>query len=184
MKATEKKEKIKDELNEEENIGKIRDILFGVQVRDFEKRFSELERHFEKEFAKSRKETAKDLARIEELLEKHVGSLTESIYNEQDSRNSAVKGLSDDLKSAAKNLSNEIYSLSSQTAKNETELRQNLVEQSESIVGLIQANQKEIVSSLEMKSDELQDSKADRKSLAKAFETIANLLSDNKKSSD
>ena len=182
MKATnEKKETIANETYEDGNIDQIRDILFGVQVRDFEKRFSELDKRFSNELKKAQNETQKRFTQMEKLVEKEVGSLSEKIYNEQDSRTADVKGLADDLKIASTNLTKEIARLSDLNAKNNTELRQDLVSLSETMVNLIQKKQKEMSKALETKADNLQHSKADRKSLAEAFEGIAKLLSDDKK---
>ena len=185
MKATkEKEETTTNKAVEDGNIDQIRDILFGVQVRDFEKRFAELDKRFNDELTNNRNETQKRFSKLESLFEKEMGALSERIYNEQDSRTSDVKGLSEDLKIASQNISKEIARLSDQNAKNDTELRKNLVELSESMVSLIQEKQKEMSVALENKADDLQDSKADRKALANAFQGIVELLSDDDKNAD
>ncbi len=176
MKSTKAKVNAQEVINEEENIDKIRDILFGVKVRDFETRFTKLEKHFDEEIAKSRAETQKQFAKLEDFLEKEVASLGEKIYNEQDSRNASLRDLSEDLKTASANLSEAISGLSEQTASNEAEIKQNLTDQSKSLVELIKEKQKETLDSLATKTENLDDSKADRKSLAKAFSEIAQLL--------
>ncbi|MEZ5345548.1 MAG: hypothetical protein R2681_08345 [Pyrinomonadaceae bacterium] len=178
MKSTKVKESAQDALNEEENIDKIRDILFGVQVRDIETRFAKLEKRFEEEISKSRAETREQFAKIEEMLEKEVASLSEKIYNEQDSRNASLKELSSDLENASASISKELSGLSEKTASNEAEIRQNLIEQSKSLVALVTEKQKETLASLESKADGLEDSKADRRSLSNAFSEIARLLNE------
>lgn len=176
MKSTKVKESAHDAINEEENIDKIRDILFGVQVRDFETRFAKLEKHFDEEISKSRAETQKQLAKIEDLIEKEVAALSEKIYNEEDSRNASLKDLSKELKIASANFSEELSGLNDKTASNEAEIRKNLIDQSKSLVELVKETHKETMVSLETKADNLDDSKADRKTLAKAFSEIAQLL--------
>src|SRR4051812_14459636 len=55
-------------LNEANNIDKIRDILFGVQMRDYEKRFSRLEERLLKESADLRDETRKRFDSLENFV--------------------------------------------------------------------------------------------------------------------
>ena len=176
MKSTKPQEGAKEALNEEENIDKIRDILFGVQVRDFETRFARLEKYFDEEMSKNRAETQKQFAKIEDLIEKHNASLSEKIYNEQDSRTASIKDLSEDLKIAAGELSKEISGLRDKTAANEAEIKKSLADRSNELAEMVKETQKETLASLETKADDLDDSKADRRSLAKAFNEIAQLL--------
>ncbi len=184
MTATKKTETSTNEQNEEENIDKIRDILFGVQVRDFENRFSKLEKHFEEEFEKFRSETVKQLAALEETIEKGNLALTGRIFNEQDSRKSALKDLADEFKIASEKNQTEISRLIDKTENSEREIRTSLSEQSKSLVNLVEKKQQEVVERLVTMAEELKDSKSDRKSLSQAFAEISRLLSDEEEDSE
>ncbi|MFV0388504.1 MAG: hypothetical protein ACK5NT_07100 [Pyrinomonadaceae bacterium] len=174
MKVTEQAEK--PAVADSENIDKIRDILFGVQVKDFENRFKQLENRFEKELSKERTETLKNFERIEELIAKEIGSLSEKIYNEEDSRNDAVKGLTVDLQDASKKLSAEIEKLIAATNKKEAALQKDIEKQNLELSVLVESKHKESLNSLQESANDLRDTKVDRSALAKAFSDFADLL--------
>lgn len=165
-----------NDLHEEGNIDKIRDILFGVQVRDFEERFLKLEKHFDKEIEKTQTKTQKRISSLEETLKKELGALTEKLYVEQDSRSDAIKGVIEDLKITSSNFEEEISKINEKNTKSESELRKNIVEQSKSLTADIQKRQNEILVSLEKESEELQDSKTDREALARMFTEMGQRL--------
>lgn len=178
MTATKKKETVvaANDLQEEGNIDKIRDILFGVQVRDFEQRFLKLEKHFDKEIEKTQTKTQKQISSLEESLKKEIGTLSEKLYVEQDSRSDAVKGVIEEIKLTSSNIGQEIADINEKSAKNNSELRKNIIEQSKSLTADIQKRQNEILRALEKESEELQDSKTDREALAKMFAEMGQKL--------
>ena len=61
------------------NLEKIRDILFGAQAADFEKKFARLEERLLKETADSRAETKKRFDSLETFIRKEVESLAERL---------------------------------------------------------------------------------------------------------
>ncbi len=186
MTATKKKETAAaaNDLQEEGNIDKIRDILFGVQVRDFEQRFLKLEKHFDKEIEKTQAKTQKQISSLENALKKEIGALTEKLYVEQDSRSDAVNGVLDELKITSKTIDQEISKINEKSAKNDNELRKNILEQSKSLTADIQKRQTEMLDSLDKESEELQDTKADRDALAKMFTEMAQRLAGEEKETE
>jgi hypothetical protein len=67
MKA-EKQKNAAAEMQEDGNIDKIRDILFGSQSRDFERRFTRMEDRMIKEISDMRDDTRKNSTRSKILL--------------------------------------------------------------------------------------------------------------------
>ncbi len=174
MKVEKKKaKKVAEQLPEDGNIDKIRDILFGVQVRDFERRFSKLEERFEREILDTREETRKKLDELEEFINREVSSLIERITVEQHSRQDDVKKLSGELKDNSHDFDKKITQMSEQTAKNESELRQKILEQSKKLTGELQKRQEDILGKLERESSELREDKADRTAMAELFTEMA-----------
>ena len=100
---TETKKNTPVEIQEDGNIDKIRDILFGSQARDFDRRFSRLEDRLMKDVGEIRDETRKKLDALEEFIKSEVKSLTERLVSEQNSRLDATKELSNDLKELSHN---------------------------------------------------------------------------------
>ncbi len=177
MKATKKTEKNINDLPQEDNIDKIRDILFGVQVRDFEQKFAKMEANVSKEFAKSQEETSKKLDSLEDMIKKEIGALAERLYVEQDSRNEAVKGLTEELKITSKTFEKEVSKINVQASDNDKTLRENIAAQSKSMTDEFRDKQNELLSSLEEKTKELQLNKVDRESFGEALTAIGKSLS-------
>ena len=161
------------QLAEDGNIDKIRDILFGVQVRDFEKRFSKLEEKFQKEIEDLRGDTREQLDKLETYIGKEIGALTDKIYEEQDLRSDAVKKVTEDLQKATNDLEKTINKLGEKTTKNETEIRTQILDESKSLNDSIQKKHDEMSASLKKESEELRDEKTDRAALADLFTEMA-----------
>lgn len=179
MNATEKKKNAQEETpGEDQNIDKIRDILFGVQVRDFEERFERIEKHFEKEIAGMRDENRKKLAEIEEFLNREVSALTESISNEQKSREENVKKLSEDLRETSHEFGRKMTDLDEKTAKSEEEIRQTIADESKSLTEDLERRREEILGKLDTETERLRGDKADRGALVEIFAEMAMRLAD------
>ena len=101
MRAMKEVEAQAGQLPEDGNIDKIRDILFGVQVRDFERKFSKLEERFGKEIEGLPEDTRQKLDNFEEFVSKELNTLTEKIDEEQDLRSDAVKQVTSELQKAS-----------------------------------------------------------------------------------
>ena len=172
---TAKKQAVVDseQLAEDGNIDKIRDILFGVQVRDFERRFSKLEEKIDKDLDDLKQDTRDQLNKLEELMTKEVNALTDKIYEEQDLRGDALKKLTSDLQNASRDLEKQITKLGEKTAKNESEIRTQILDESKALTDTIQKKQDETLASLKKEATELRDDKADRAALADLFTEMA-----------
>jgi hypothetical protein len=160
-------------VGEDDNIEKVRDILFGVQVREFERKFSKLEQKFEKEVENLRNETREKLDKLEAFMGKEVNALTDKIYVEQDERGDAFKKMTTEMQNSARDLEKQISKLAENTAKNETDIRAQILDQSKTMSDSIQKKQEEVMFSLEKEAAELRDDKADRAALADLFTEMA-----------
>ncbi len=75
------------------NVDQIRDILFGGQMRDYERRFVELAAKLENEGAKLRAEMEKRLAALDKRLDDQIEKLGKSVRQEVTDRGKAVDDL-------------------------------------------------------------------------------------------
>jgi uncharacterized protein YukE len=167
------KKKTGSEPPEDGNIDKIRDILFGTQSRDFERRFARMEERLSKEISDMRDETRKKSDALEAFMKGEVKSLGDRLASEQNSRAEAVKSLTDGLSEISQNLENKVTTINDQAAKSESDFRQQLLAQSKSLSDEIQKRHNELIVSLERESSEIRDDKADRKALAELFTEMA-----------
>ena len=156
-----------------ENIDKVRDILFGNQVREFEARFTRLEELINKELNNTRDEMTLRFESLEKYIKSEVESLSEQIKTEQDERNESVEELTGKLNGATKTLEKKIVSLDEKLTKGQRDLRQQILDQSKSLTDEIQKKNKELTTMFEKAIQELNTDKTDRLALAALFMEMA-----------
>ncbi len=163
------------------SLDKVRDILFGNQIREVEKKFIRLEDRLVKELANVRDETRKRLDSLEIYIKKEVESLTERLKHEQSERDTGVKALAEEHKNITNSLEKRLTQFEEQTTNSQRELREQILNQSNSLQDDIRQKYTEILTLLEREAQELRRDKTDRSSLASLFTELAiRLNSDNK----
>ena len=165
------------------NLEKIRDILFGAQVHDFEKRFTRLEERLLKETSDARAETKKRFDALEAFIKKEVESLSERIKTEQSERTESGKEISRELREAARGLEKKLAQLDDVTTRSQRELRQQILDQSKALTEEIRTRVRESATALSKELKELRSEKTDRAALAGLFTEAAMRLSNDSKQS-
>ena len=178
-----------------ENLDKVRDLLFGNQMRDSEKRLNKIEERLASDLNDLREDNRKRFESLEALLKKEIQSLVEKIKSEQTTRNDAIKGVGQDIKAEAANRNEAIKGVSQEirdavkaiteqiregqdkAAEMDRDIRQELADASKTMREELQAVRTAASSALDASSDELRDSKADRTMLADLFSEFADRLS-------
>lgn len=155
------------------NLDKVRDILFGNQMRDQEKRFTRLEERLVKECTNLRDETRERLESLEIYIKKEVESLTERLKTEQAERDTAMQELAQEIKDIAKSLEKKLAQLEEQTTQSQRDLRQQILDQSKSLSDVIRQKHEEASAAIEREAQELRIDKADRSTLASLFTEMA-----------
>ena len=84
------------------NIDKVRDILFGGQMRDYERRFIRLEERLLQETSELKDEVRKRLAALEQFVKQEAASLADRIKTEHEERTDATKDLAREQRESAK----------------------------------------------------------------------------------
>src|SRR5437868_13612904 len=74
-------------------VDKIRDLLFGNQMQDYDRRFSKLEERFLQRFKEIESETARNLSAHDSNAKKQIDSLAGQLREEKDLRGDADKEL-------------------------------------------------------------------------------------------
>lgn len=90
------------------NVDQIRDILFGGQMRDYERRFQELNQRLEAELARMRDVQEKRLAQIDKRIDDQLEKLGRQLRQEVQDRTSADDDLESRLQQAARTARGEI----------------------------------------------------------------------------
>jgi hypothetical protein len=159
------------------SIDKVRDILFGVQMRDYDKRFARLEERLLKETSDLKEDVKKRLASLEQYVKQEVDALGERLSVEHAGRADDVKDLGQQLREASKTFEKKTATMDDQSAKAQRELRQQLLEQQQRLTEEMQQRHHELLEALSRDAGELRDEKADRAALASLFTEMAMRLS-------
>lgn len=156
-----------------ESLDKVRDILFGSQSREYEKRLTRLEERLLKEASDLRDELRKRFDTLEVYIKKEVESLAARLKTEHDQRTESSKEISRELKETSRTLEKKTGQLDEQLTTSQRELRQQILDQSKSISNEIRQKHEAMAATLERATAELRDEKTDRAALASLFMEVA-----------
>ena len=165
-------------LTDANSMEKIRDILFGNQLKEFEKRFARLEDRVGRETEGLRTDLKKRFDTLEQYIRSEVESISSRLKKEQESRNSANETLQEEIKSKMAALDSRIEDLDAQFGDTTRDLRQQLLDQSKTLSEEVQAKAEEAAMHLERAVGTLQGEKVDRATLSGFLVELAVRLSD------
>jgi exonuclease VII large subunit len=86
----------------ERNVDQIRDILFGGQMRDYERRFQEMGQRLEAEMGRLRESQDKRMAQMDKRIDEQFEKLGKQLRQEISDRNQAVDDLETRMQQAAR----------------------------------------------------------------------------------
>jgi DNA repair exonuclease SbcCD ATPase subunit len=151
------------------NVDKIRDILFGSQMRDYEKRFVRLEETVIKAVETLREDMTKRLDTLSNYIKEETDSLGQRIKAEKSERSEGLKELTREMKDSAKIVEKKLSQLEDQTSDGHAELRAKLLEHSKSVSAEIDKLRRDSTAALNREVEALRDEKTDRAGLADLF---------------
>jgi hypothetical protein len=160
------------------SLDKVRDILFGNQMRDVERRFARLEERLLKETTSLKDDLRKRLDALEAYVKREAESLESKIKTERDDRVDAHGSLSSELKETARALERKAGAIDEQHSKGHRELRQQMLEQHQRLSDDLQQKVEELLGTLSRTAHELRTDKADRATIAALLTEVAMRLND------
>jgi hypothetical protein len=155
------------------SIDKVRDILFGSQMREFERRFARLEERLVKETNDLKNDLRKHLEALEQYARQETETLSDQIKAEHADRIESDGNLSRDLKEASRALERRTATLDEQLSKAQREQRQSMLEQHQRLSEEIRQKVDEVLAALAREAHELRSDKADRATLASLLTEMA-----------
>jgi hypothetical protein len=160
------------------NVDKIRDILFGSQMRDYEARFARLEEALVKETVEIRETNRRRFDQIEAYIKKEFEAVQVRFKSERDERLDTSSLQSRELKELGEALSRRIRDLDDRSSTVERDLRSQLMQQARELTDEMVRSHDEIAALLDKRVRELTDKKTDRAALATLFTEVALRLND------
>jgi len=155
------------------NLDKVRDILFGAQMRDYDRRFSRLEERLLKEVSDAREDARRRFDQLENFFKQEFAALGERLRSENSQRAQATEDITRELRDTSKTLKEKINQLDEQSAQANRELRQQLLDQSKNLSDEIRQKYEELAAALTREARELRSDKADRVALSNLFTELA-----------
>lgn len=163
------------------NIDKIRDILFGVQMRDYDRRFSRVEEQLVKESLELREDTRKRFEALEAFVKAELAALSDRLQAEQRTRDDSVSGLWRGVQESSQALNAKLGEAQEQTARAHSELRQQILSQSKDLNDEMRRRQDDVTALIQREVAELNHGKTDRSSLATLLTEMAMRLNNDLK---
>lgn len=155
------------------SLEKVRDLLFGGQMRDYERKFARLEERLVQEATEVREDVKKRLAALEAYMRAEVESLSERLRAEHEARTGVAQDLGQALRDTAQQFAQRAAQLDDLIARNQRELRQQLHAQHQDLGDDIRHRVEDVLSRLAHEAQELRSDKTDRRALAALLTEMA-----------
>jgi gas vesicle protein len=158
------------------SVDKIRDILFGNQMQDYDRRFTALEERLLQKINDLESESARNLSILESTVKKQLESLVNQFREEKDRRLDTDKELQRSLRETGQALEKRLGMLSDQQSRLERDFADQSGQQAQSLREEIKRKNEEMRSSMDKMFGELSNVKTERNLLAGLFVEIAKCL--------
>ena len=155
------------------DIEKVRDILFGKYVSNFEQRFADLEERLEADVEELKNRLSDKISGMDAAVNESLARLDAQIASEQASRDKELKSLQKMLQDAEQALKHSIGLMEDQANQDLAAVRASLEESHQELLDQTSAVQAELVSQLEQQNEELKSDKVGRQALALMLDEVA-----------
>ena len=162
------------------NVDKIRDILFGRQMVDYDGRFAKLEEKLTREASALRDEVRSRMDTLDGYVRQEIETLTRKIETEKRERIDAVGDITREVRSDREKFAQRVDEIGAGTEEDVRNVRQQLLDEASRIRDSLQSKADDLVRSLDQHVNTLQDQKADRRALAEMLADVASRLHDDR----
>jgi ketosteroid isomerase-like protein len=160
------------------SLEKVRDILFGHQMREVDRRFARLEERIAKDSRDLKDEIKRRLDACEQFVKGETESLSGQLRTEQAERADSDAKQARELADTARAFERRTSTLDDQQSRNQREIRQQLLEQHQRLSDDLRQKVDEVLAALAREADELRHDKTDRQALAALLKEMAMRLTD------
>ena len=157
-------------------VEKIRDLLFGNQMQDYDRRFSMLEERFLQRLREIESETARNLSSLESSAKKQMEALEAQLREEKDLRTDGDREIERTQRDHNDTVERRLRSLSEQLCRVERDQADRLTQEVQSLREEIKRRNDDLQRTIEKMFAELSNVKTDRNLLAGLFVEIARCL--------
>lgn len=155
------------------NVERIRNILFGNQMRDYDGRFQKLEERLVREGQELRADLQKRLEALEGFMKGEIEAMSGRVHAEHRERIQMCERLGRDLAETARGLEARIEGLDERTAKDLRDLRQQLLEQSKALGAEMKDRHEQMKAGLADEARQIRGAMTGREALSEMFSEVA-----------
>jgi len=155
------------------SVDKIRDILFGAQIKSYEARFARLEESVARDLSEMKDAASRRSESLETFVKKEIEALASRLKAEREERTDQLREIGGDLKTSGEALSKRILDLDNKTAEAQSGLRQDLMNESNKLQDDIRQKSDSLTALLERRTTELREVKLDRTAFAALLNELA-----------
>jgi flagellar biosynthesis GTPase FlhF len=157
-------------------VDKIRDLLFGNQMQDYDRRFSKLEERLAQRFKEIETETAQNLGAYESNAKKLIESLATQFREEESLRADADKEIERILREQTQAIEKRMRAMSDQLSQLERDMADRITREAQLLREEAKQKNTDLRAMMENMFAELSNVKTDRNLLAGLFLEIARCL--------
>jgi hypothetical protein len=157
-------------------VDKIRELLFGNQMQDYDRRFGLLEERFQQRLRDVEGESSRALGGLESSIKKQLESIAGQVRQEQELRAEAVKELGQGLRELIQGFEKRLGQVTDRLASVEREFAERIGHESQALRDEVRRRNEDTRATIERMFQELSNVKTDRNLLAGLFVEIARCL--------
>jgi hypothetical protein len=159
-----------------ESLDKVRDILFGGQMRAVESRLQGLEERIMREQSSMRTDFTKQLADLDASAKRDAHTLNERLVAERTKRTDELTTLSGELREILKSLEKRHVKLEELSGMADAEIRDTMLQQSRAISAEIERLSQRVTADLNREVTALRTDKTDVSAIVSVFSDMATRL--------
>ena len=157
----------------EGNLDQVRDILFGAQLKEYDKRFTDLETLIKRELTHFQNEFQSRLGMVEDHFKNEIASLTGKVKKEQTERSADVDRMTERQDDHKRTMQRKLADLDEQVDTLARELRELILKQCQNLSETAEKSYESLKNDLMVKAQGLHAAKTDRTTLATMFSEMA-----------
>ncbi|MEM9056041.1 MAG: hypothetical protein AAGD86_01115 [Pseudomonadota bacterium] len=155
------------------NVNKIRDILFGGQMRDYDRRFAELDSRLAADVERLSKDLSARMDNLESYIARELATLTERLTQEKSERTADREASQEEIRELAKQSSQQLSALDEQSTTEARSIRAALLQQSNEMADTLREARDALAAETKKQSQSLEDRKVAREELAAMLSEVA-----------
>ena len=159
--------------SEEGSLDKVRDILFGAQSREIEKRFAVLENRLLQESGRLREDLTRSVEDLKMHMNQEILGLVGKLEQEQDQRASTIQDMGQTVKTIETQIGQRIVELTEHTSKQFQAMSAEMQKQNHELIEQGQEAMSRMEAQFQQAVNELKVEKTDRAVLAEMLMDVA-----------